>query len=280
MPSNTYPSGEPPFVLTPGLTYNFDILVSDSFVITQALANVQISSPDEGSGPDATTMEVLLYRDGADRVDLQYFGGASLANVTYDTDRAPYSGSMTTYNGLTSNANWRFTISNISFIANATINALSIILSYTTANVALIPTAPAIPTIPGGVLYSRNGIIPKKNIMSTMNLIGQASVSTILDKVQRVPFNANLNNIRVIVSNTGSVTSTKLSLYKFSGGIITKLIDQGIILQPGNTYMALRYFNRNSTVFQVNQGDLIYAAIDQVGVGVQDLILCFNLSEQ
>lgn len=280
MPSNTYNSTDTPMVIPLGSGGESDIVVTDSFIISDISINVQALAPDEGSGPDPTFVEFDV-NNLINIVTLHNSTASSIANVTYDTGaNPPDMDSLSIFIGALSNTTWGLILNNFSFIDTLTLNSWALTLSYAAPpNVSLVPTPPVARTIPGGIPYGP-GIIPKKNMNVFMNLIGIVGASNIIDKVARVPFNSQLSRIKVTARNSGSAVQTKLSLYKVSNGVTTKLIDQGITIPTGGSYTYVTYMNRNSNIFNVNEGDIVYASVDQVGSGFQDLSLEFNLSEQ
>ncbi len=275
MPTNTYSTIYAPIniQLAPDGA-DTPINVPDSGLATNVLCRIQISAPDEGSGKDPSLLDIiLLHPNFTTQVTLQSGTPQDIGDVTFDTGRAPATGSMNDFDGLNIYGDWSLIIKNFSGIATGTINDWSLTLTYpdpaSAAGSPLSPTAPAARTIPGNTRYG-TGIPLKQNMKLTFNFPKIVSAISFLDKVQLVPYDSTVGEIKVIVKSTGT-SNILLSMHKVSSGVDTVMINQNIVVSPGLNYTFMKYANLPSSERDINKDDILYFSIDSAGDGVESL---------
>lgn len=273
MASQTYNSADTP--ITANYVGMSTITIAETFNADSLSVTVNVTAPDEGSGPDASLLAVALNHSDGNSSLLQASDPSSLAGVNFEGDRPTVSG-LTQFLGVPVNGTWDLFISTFSDFS-FTINSWALNFTYTTA-----PNTPRFPNDPAAITiapfnYGKGASI-KKNARLNFN-VSSPTVSSIFDSLRVCAFNARVEGLIVNVKSSGTGNTTLLSLHKVSGTTDTILLSQTIQIPAGNSYY-YRYFPSVTKQIDngdlnydknVNKGDFLYFSIEQLGTNVADI---------
>lgn len=282
MPTLNVTSSNTPLVIPASDLLEDTIVVSQTGVVTDLTIDVNITAPNEGGGPDPSLISFSINRvDLAKSVTLHGYEALAVNGVNYDTDRDPFDGTGTLeamFDGVSLNGNWLLGISNVFSTATGTLNSWGINFTYDAiASIPFFVTQPAALTIPTGIKYGK-GRSQKLNQKLAFNVQTSFAANDILDVPKVCGLNGVITELRVLAKNTGSSGTTNLTLYKFSGGVLSTLISSNVIMNSGNTYYHRQY--NDSALLSVSKNDLLFFKANTVATGLESLSVLVTIAEK
>lgn len=276
-----------PYSLPAGVTTQYFISVPDSVIIDSCSCDVNLTAPDEGSGPDSTFLSLFLYGPSGTVNPLQNSTSEPLNGVNFDGDRSSLGGMNATFAGLNALLNWWiFEVNNFSGVDGVT-NSFVLNINYTPApTVVRYPSAPAATSIPAGKKYGIGGNVSAIHRMC-FNL-GAPSNGRIVDCIRKVPYNCSIEGVNIVIKNSGTVNDTKLSLYKVSSGVVSPIISEQLIVKPGANYYNSFFPSKLKLMDNVDiqytktleKDDLLYVTADTAGINCSDISIMLTLKQR
>ena len=272
-----------PLVIPASNTLEDTIVVSQTGTVTDLTIDVNITAPNEGGGPDPSLISFSINRvDLAKSVALHSQQALSVAGVNYDTDRDPFDGPGTLeamFDGVSLNGNWLLGISNVFSTATGTLNSWGINFTYDPiASNPYKAAQPAAITVPSGVKYGK-GRVQKLNQKLMFNIQDSIAAGNILDVPKVCNLDGIITDIQILAKNTGSSGTTALTLYKYSSGVLSALLNSTLVLPSGNTYKHTRYSNRDFGL-GVFANDLLFLKADTLATGLASLSVLITIAEK
>jgi hypothetical protein len=252
------------------------IYIPDSYIINSCDVTIDITpTPSDG----ATVLQVDLIQS-ANWIDVNLHNRTAEAlqpNINFPNDRLPYAGSMSDFNGYDTFSAWYLNVYNDSFSESAYINSWTLNFDVTIPPPPPSPEhSPFFPSAPNGrnlptAIVAGLPINIKENYKLLFKLIGTSGIMSNKNTIKTIPIDSKLINCVVSARNTGSSTSTTISLNKISNGVITTIFNQTLTLSSGNSYFYLKNFN--PLVNSLNRGDILFANINSRDSNITDLII-------
>jgi hypothetical protein len=263
----------------------FTIPATDTGTISSVICYLYITPPDEGAGPNPLLLTVDLYQTpsgggSSNYVRLHDSSNLSLSGINYPTDRNPAYGSMNIFNGVQLlNSNWDLRVSNFSPFAQGQL--ISFQLTITTFDPSavrpFIPVAPNSLTLPS-YKYGIGGNI-RRNDKLFFNKNGSVAAVNVLDTQKYCRFNANVEDIKITSTNTGSVGTTQLSLHRVRNGVDTVIANSAFVVPSGFSNYGIPY-KVDLVDKGLLKGDIIYVSVDSISTGITNLTVQLVLNER
>jgi hypothetical protein len=111
------------------------------------------------------------------------------------------------------------------------------------------------------------------------NKNGSVAAVNVLDTQKYCRFNANVEDIKITSTNTGSVGTTQLSLHRVRNGVDTVIANSAFVVPSGFSNYGIPY-KVDLVDKGLLKGDIIYVSVDSISTGITNLTVQLVLNER
>lgn len=260
-----------------------EMAVTDARTLISMDIDVNITPPDEGFGPDATLLKILLFENfpvgstivydgsGGNRGAILANGSAlSLTSTNFEKIRSSQDLLSTFYGFSLYNTGWVLVAQNSSTLARGTITSCQLNLNVVDNPPPGPPNGPVPRTLPTAAYGIGGNVARNDNVFFKVT---NPVTGGVLDTVRLVPYNAYVKSLKISAISTGSGNTLTLSLHKVSSTVDTVVISRTVALNAGLSF-AGSSFDSN---IPVSLNDMLYLSIDDAGTGVSKIEVQLSL---